>query len=199
MVSKDIPYHSALKGTKLEQSVPVDRFTHKGSLAFVYDAFEPVPTDFDACDFFYMEPPYPAGAKVFDERVNISGRTYADLASRIADFISTTQKPVVIPMSKTVLRYYPTPTQTLEVDFVHSKGGQKTTLAVWNTYLGNPKTTEEALLSLLDTYECVGDMFCGYGHTALVALSQGKKFVVSDYNPLCIGYLAERLNQNDHS
>lgn len=193
----NIPYHSALKGTKIEQAEPLNRFELNGSIALVHDIFDPVPSDFDQCDFFYQEPPYPAGVKVFDQRVNIAGRTYADLASHISNFILNTDKPVVMPMSKTVLKHYPTTTQTIEVDFVHSKGGQKTTLAIWNTYIGSPKTTDEALHTLLDTYDCVGDLFCGYGHTAYIAHQRNKKFVVADYNPLCIGFIAQLLGENN--
>lgn len=195
----NIPYHSALKGTRIEESQPLDRFEHNGSVAFVHDVFNPLPKDFDACDCFYFEPPYPTGAKKFDERVGVSGRTYRQLVSHISEFICSTDKPVVIAMSKTIIKQYPHPTQTLEVDFVHSKGGQKTTLAVYNTYLGNPKTTDEALITLLKTYDCVGDLVCGYGHTAQVALSQNKKFVVSDYNPLCIGFIAERIKEYENN
>ena len=194
-----LPYHSALKGGTIENAQPLQRFVYGNSLAFAYDVFDPLPSEFDACDFFYMEPPYPAGVKVFDERMGISGRTYSDLAKRISQFIDSTNKPVVMPMSKTVIKHYPKPTQEFEVDFTHSVKTFKTMVYVWNTkyvwstQLAEPKTTEEVLVRLLNTHKCVGDLFCGYGKTAQIAVDQGKDFVVSDYNPSCIGFISTLL------
>lgn len=190
-----IPYHSALKGIRLEEAEPCARFEYGKSLAFVHDAFEPVPAEFDQCDFFYQEPPFPHGAKVFDARVNIAGRTYSDLAAHLSRFITATSKPVVMPVAKSALRLLPPTSQTLDVKLVHQKNGWTVKLGVWNTYIGAPKTTEEALHTLLDSYDCVGDLFCGYGHTAFVAAERGKRFVVSDYNPTCIGFIAKELGQ----
>lgn len=191
-----IPYHSALKGTKIEDAPPLDRFEINGSIGFVHDIFDPLPADFDKCDFFYSDPPYPAGMKIFDERVNISGRSYSDFADHISHFILTTNKPIVMSFSKTALKRYPKPEQIIEVEFVHSKGGITTTLAVWHAHLGDIKSTDDAINTLLDSSECVGDMFCGYGRTAWLAHRRNKKFVVSDYNPTCIGYTAQMLGIN---
>lgn len=191
-----IAYHSALKGTKIEEAAPLDRFELDGSIGLVHDIFEPLPSEFDQCDFFYADPPYPAGIKIFDERVNISGRTYSQFANHISDFIKATSKPIVMSFSKTVLSRYPKADQIIEVDFVHSKGGIKTTLAIWNAHLTGIKSTDDAIHSLLDIHNCVGDMFCGYGRTALIAHNRNKRFVVSDYNPTCIGYTAKMLGIN---
>jgi hypothetical protein len=190
---KKLPYHSALKNGTIEQSQPVQRFVYKNSVAFAYDIFDPLPNDFNACDFFYMEPPYPAGVKVFDDRVGISGRSYTDLAARISQFIDLTNKPIVMPMSKTVIKHYPKPMQAFETDFTHSVKGLKTMVYAWNIELKEYKTTEDVLIGLLNTHNCVGDLFCGYGNTAQIAINQNKDFVVSDYNPYCIGFISTLL------
>ena len=40
-------------------------------------------------------------------------------------------------------------------------------------------------------YSCIGDFCCGYGRTAKRFNEAGKRFVVSDYNPAWIGYMAK--------
>lgn len=190
-----LPYHTALKNGTIEQSVPMQRFVYNNSLAFTYDVFNAVPNEFNACDFFYMEPPYPAGTKVFDDRMGIVGRSYSDLAQRISLFIESTSKPIVMTMSKTAIKHYPQPLQSFEADFTHSIKSLKTMVYTWNVKVEECKTTKEILAQLLNKYNCVGDMFCGYGHTAMMAVNQGKNFVVSDYNPLCIGFISTLLSE----
>lgn len=191
-----LPYHTALKNGTIEESVPMQRFVYNNSLAFTYDVFDALPNEFDACDFFYMEPPYPAGSKVFDNRMGIEGRTYSDLAQRISLFIESTNKPIIMTMSKTAIKHLPTPLQGFEADFTHSIKSLKTMVYTWNVKIEEFKTTKHILSELLNEYNCVGDMFCGYGHTAIMAANQSKDFVVSDYNPLCIGFLAKLLGEN---
>ena len=52
-------------------------------------------------------------------------------------------------------------------------------------------TREQMLVGLCNNYSCIGDFCCGYGETGYYAILAGKRFVLSDHNPQCIGDIAE--------
>jgi hypothetical protein len=186
------PYHTALKSGTEEDAPPLNEFTVGDSIAFVYDVFDPVPAIYDQVDAFYTEPPWPHGTKVFDERVGVTGRTWADLANRIDFLIESTTAPVVIPLGKIALKRLPAPTVTYDVYMPHA--GAPAIIACWRTTLDQPKTTIDAARQLISRHTVIGDWFCGYGKTAVLAHEMNRRFVVSDYNPRCIGFLSQRFS-----
>ncbi len=45
------------------------------------------------------------------------------------------------------------------------------------------------LFHLAERYNRVGDFTCGYGRVGRIFSGAGKTWVMSDYNPTCIGYI----------
>lgn len=186
------PYHTALKSGHEEDAPPLNEFRLGDSIAFVHDVFDPTPDIYREVDAFYTEPPWPHGTKVFDERVGVTGRTWADLASRLESLIEETPAPVVIPLGKIALKRLPSPTVTYDVYMPHA--GDRAIIACWRTVLDNPATTIDAARQLISQHNTIGDWFCGYGKTAELANEMGRRFIVSDYNPRCIGFIAQRFS-----
>jgi hypothetical protein len=56
---------------------------------------------------------------------------------------------------------------------------------------GSYGVAPELLHALAQRYDVAGDFCAGYGRTARFFLRSGKRAVVSDFNPQCIGYIAE--------
>jgi hypothetical protein len=52
------------------------------------------------------------------------------------------------------------------------------------------RLAQEFLYTLALRYEVAGDFCCGYGRTGRFFLRSGKRAVLSDFNPSCIGYVA---------
>lgn len=191
---KSNAYHSALKGFKVEDSEPVERFDYGNSVAFRHDIYDPYPSNlYQRCDIIYTEPPWPAGSTVFDKRLGIEGRRWADLAQHLAQTIASVDIPVVLTAGKSFIKYLPTPDYTAEVTYSGSLG--KCLVFAYRTTLPDLATGDEIKSYIMSNYNCIGDWFCGYGQTAFAALEAGKDFVVSDYNPQCIGYIKDFLTQ----
>jgi hypothetical protein len=47
------------------------------------------------------------------------------------------------------------------------------------------------LHAIAQRYDTVGDPCCGYGRAGRFFLRAGKRAVLSDFDPHCIGYIAE--------
>jgi hypothetical protein len=186
-----IPYHSALSNGSIENAPALNRYEAADGIAFTHDLFDPLPAEYETADCFYAEPPWPAGVKVFDERVGIAGRTFGDLMLKVAAIIESDSRPVMMPVGKTALRKLPSPDACHQVLLPSSKA--HCLLASWNWEFTPQQTTIDSALELISAHSTVGDFACGYGHTAWLARSLGKRWIVSDYNASCIGFIASRL------
>lgn len=179
-------YHSALHKPN---SYPLVGAIQLGnSFAFSHDLMrKDVPSDYNDCDIFYMEPPWIDGFKIFEDRANISHeRTYEDLMLGVSKFVFL-GKPAVIITGKKGLKYLPKP----DAEAGTILNGAAARVVMYGTTVANVSNCMTILDELAGRYFRVGDPCCGFGRTAKAFKSAGKDFVVSDYNQECIGYIAQ--------
>jgi hypothetical protein len=55
--------------------------------------------------------------------------------------------------------------------------------------------SREFLHTLTEHYKCAGDFCCGYGRTGRFFLRAGKRAILSDVNPQCIGYICAHAHE----
>jgi hypothetical protein len=55
--------------------------------------------------------------------------------------------------------------------------------------------TADIIDALAITYRCVGDFFCGYGNTGWGFVQRGRRYVMSDLDAQCVGYIADHEAQ----
>lgn len=184
------PYHSALHD---ESYYPqIFRVDSGRSTAFVHDVTTGMlPPEFDRCDVFYTDLPWKDGVSVFDERMGIEGRKYADFMHAVAKIVvSVLPRPVVLITGKSSLKYLPM------VDGVYPTklNGADAVAACWRVSpVKQWKTTRNVLEDLASRYTVAGDFCCGYGRVAEYFKEPERSCVMSDYNPRCIGGVAERF------
>lgn len=183
----EAPYHSAL-GSRAEQLADAcDRYEHPdGSVAVQFDIFSgPLPDAFDACDVLYLEPPWRDGFALYERRTGHTGRDWLALMERAGELIVSSGLPAVV----TISTWTPMPKpDRMELGRQHSLP-----CAYW-CYgdVGElPAQDVDVVAALADRFGCVGDFFAGYGRSARIFAAHGKRWVLSDYNPHCIGYIAQ--------
>lgn len=193
-------YHSSLSDP--EQATPRRRVRIGASVAFVADLGAGLPKEYAACDLLYSEVAWEHGYKLFVERAG-GGNDYATYLHELGRIAETAPAPCIFICGKRALREMPKPAETVPVNL--NTGGRFIAEAVAVTYrcrLPRVKErhrdwtnidTEHLLHALADRYACVGDPSCGYGNTGRVFLAHGKRFVMSDVNPACIGHIAEHV------
>jgi hypothetical protein len=184
-------YHTALKGGKLEDAEPVNSFTYGDSIAFQHDIFDPYPEIYKKCDIIYFDPPWREGAKIFDERVGITNRSFEQLTGRISELILQIDTPVILSCGKWGEKLLPEPDWAVETNL---KGtvGQCFVYGYRTSYMGF-SYGKDLLPLIAQKYNVLGNWFCGYGNVAFEAIKHNKNFIVSDYNPKCIGYIKSQL------
>lgn len=162
-----------------------------GSLAFVYDVLNgKLPPEYDRCDVLYADLPWRSGFKVFNDRADISdGRTYHDFMAAVSKIVAQGNRPIILVTGRHALPLLPPPTQTSAVQMPGT--GQDALAIFYNLVTSTDWMAIYGLLrQLARVYECVGDFCCGYGNAARVFAQHGKRYIVSDVNPQCIGYIA---------
>lgn len=196
------PFHSALAPEAPAIIGPTSKRWINGSMAFVLDASEPLPSQyFTECDVWYVEPPWPRGLAKFDARAGkVTPGGFTALMKKIAGDIESAKFPVIMMLSKQAQRIVPKPIARREMNLVGAAAfhGHPVQACFWNLEppadLPLPDTT--ALIAWLATrYQCVGDFCSGYGNAAVMFHRAGKRFIASDYNAQCITRLISRVDE----
>jgi hypothetical protein len=171
----------------------VQRWEGSGCLAFVHDlmAASQLPGEYIVCDVLVTDLPWQKGYETFNERAGVDdGRTYGTFMARISEIVESTSVPLWLITGKHALAKLPQPDAALFMQLNEDDAiavGYRPGTEVERSYGVAP----EFLHALSQHYDVVGDFCCGYGRTARVFLRAGKRAVVSDFNPQCIGYVAE--------
>jgi len=183
-------FHSALH-EDLANIKPVGRAeSTTGSVAFVHDIMKPLPAEYLTCDILYAEIPWHKGMEIFDRRAGVESRLYAELIGAVERIIDRFKIITVLPLGKTALKMLPEPDQTSTVTI----NGAASMLAVYHGFLPIHFQTDIQVSNYLAiNYQRVGDFCCGYGRIGRIFQEHGKTFVMSDYNPKCIGYVKQSL------
>lgn len=162
-----------------------------GSLAMVHDVLAgPLPDAYEDCDLLYADLPWRAGFPSYNQRAGVDDtRTYRQFLEAVTGVVRAARRPVVLVTGRHALSHLPTPTQILPVTMPVL--GQAAVTLLYNLVVADPwTTTTDALERLAGMYRRVGDFCCGYGASANAFVQVGRTFVVSDYNPECVGYVA---------
>lgn len=184
-------YHSAHK--RPVDSPVLSRWEGERCAAFVHDLMSSptLPPEFSLCDVFLVDPPWQKGYGTFNERAMVSdGRTYAGFLRRVSEIIESETAPMYLVTGRHALSRLP------QADVILPMRLNEDDATVIGYRSGNEAednygVVQEFLHALAQRYEAVGDFCCGYGRTARFFLQAGKSAVVSDFNPQCIGYIAE--------
>jgi hypothetical protein len=194
LVVSDI-YHTALSAKKNDVAAsPVPRWNDTRGLAFVHDISSGViPSEYEQADVFYSEPAWRHGYQKFAAASEVKPLgDYDDYLSTQLKFINDSGIPSFLVIAQSMIeRCNPRHAHPVKL-----RGGDAV-LAVWNTTL-NVKVDEcdRVIDHLSATYDCVVDPSCGYGNVSRWFHRNGKKFIATDINPVCIGVIAERI-END--
>ena len=161
--------------------------------AFVHDILSAptLPGSYGQCDVIVTDPPWQVGFETFNQRAGVmDDRTYSQFVARVGDLVESESVPFYLVTGRHALRKLPTPDVTLPTMLNED-------VAVIVGYRPGPEmegaygVAPEFLHALAQRYDVAGDFCCGYGRTARVFLRAGKRAVVSDFNPHCIGYIAQ--------
>jgi hypothetical protein len=179
-------YHSALREDAV-QAPRVYRWERKGCQAFVHDISIGLPMEMHACDVLYVDLPWLDGYDEFNRRAG-KGLVipYEKWLYRLSGTLSLSGKPWVASGGAAALR-------GLGAEWVTRFQLNGSTAVLMGAGLSPVVERDQfaVLAHLAKRFACVGDFCAGYGRTARAFLHYGKKFVVSDMNPRCIGYIAE--------
>lgn len=183
-------YHTALSEPA---SAASPREYWAGSLchAFVHDVTLGFPCEFDECQVLYSEIPWADGHEEFYDRAGqVLRPTYPELMYQLNCELAQFARPWVIVGGYAMTRHlgcqWFTPV-TLNGSTAMAMGAYGPPPPIGTASAG-------ALLQWLSgnsNYYNVADPFCGYGRTARIFAEAGKKFVATDINPDCIGYIAQ--------
>ncbi len=185
-------YHSAHRPP--HDAPELDRWEGPSCLAFVHDLMSSpsLPPEFDVCDVLSAEIPWQRGFGTFNERAQVSDdRTYGQFLGRVSEIVAAESRPVYLLTGRHALGRLPEPDSIAD-----------TMLNEWEAvilgYRPDPQiaagtfgVTQELYHALAQRYETAGDFCCGYGRTGRFFLRSGKRAVLSDFNPQCVGYIAE--------
>ena len=180
-------YHSALHAPAVISLA--QHFTLGESVALVHNLTDgPLPPEFAACDVFYADIPWgQTGLARFNERAGV--RTpYPEFIAAVTVTLDTIKRPAVIVTGQRDAALLPIPEQRMETRL----NGARAVALIYRALLPTHVPDTVKLLHLLaDKYQRVGDFCCGYGRAGRIFMGRGKRFTLSDYNPACIGYIAQ--------
>lgn len=153
----------------------------------------PLPQEYQQCDVFYTDPPWLAGFDTFNRRAEIHDqRTYRQFTEKLGAIIEATYSPMYIVAGRNAEKQLPPASK----EGLLSLNGQPAVVYLYRTdIMPNVMDAVGLLQWLAQTYSCVGDFCCGYGRTGKMFTLARKRFVMSDYNPSCIGYIAQQWEQ----
>lgn len=184
-------YHGAHKPTALSR--PLDRWESERCVAFMHDLMSAptLPPEFADVDVLFAEPPWQKGFGTFNERAAVDdGRTYAAFISRLGEIIESATAPTYVVTGRHALPRFPTPDAQLPMMLYQDQA----VVAAYRTGTEaetNYESVPEFIAALAQRYGSVGDFCAGYGRTGRFFLRAGGRAVLTDYNPLCIGYIAD--------
>lgn len=186
------PYHSALsKGQPQEAEPLTGKFQDgRGNICFTWDVNNrEIPDQYRSCDLIYAEPSWPAGLKEFDQRAGVGSPSYAYYATSLGLIIRELAVPTIMMISKITLRHLPPPDFTTVVIL----NGNRADVGFWNGAFAAGESNLELIRNLASQYNRVGDFCCGYGTTGRLFIEAGRTCVLTDYNAVCCGFVAQNM------
>jgi hypothetical protein len=140
---------------------------------------------------FYSDLPWYTnfGFQRFNDRAAVyDGRTYQQFMDAITAILTTVQVPTMFVTGHHAKPHLPPPTYKFPLHL-----NEYPAVAYCYHFDGKPPVAKSAaavLHEMADRFACVGDYCCGYGTAGRIFAQHGKRFVMSDFNPQCIGAFA---------
>ncbi len=157
----------------------------------------PLPPEYKACDVLYTDLPWRPGFEEFNRRAGVEGREYQEFLAAVSRIVNDFPGPVVLVTGKHARRDLPAPDHVMKSRL---NGAPCIALSYRldpAKFCINPEfcfcDVEMFLTWLAERFECVGDFCCGYGRVGRIFQEYGRRWVMSDFNPTCIGYIGENL------
>jgi hypothetical protein len=187
----DLPlYHTALKGAVMNSAPRVHVETGSG-IAFLHDIRQGLPILYDSCDVLYTDLPWRAGFAAFEGRAGEPpGASYAGFLSAVGEVVRAERRLTILVTGAHALRLLP----DAEQDLGMTLNGDSCIAAVYHGEVPHLDDTVNLLHWLADQYNCIGDFCCGYGRAGRIFKDHEKRFIMSDYNPRCIGYIGDTFH-----
>lgn len=186
-----VAYHGA--HDPIVDAPAIDRWEGERCVAFVHDilAADTLPADYNVCDVLVTDLPWQRGYETFNDRAGVvDDRTYATFMQRVAELVEATTIPAYLITGKHALPKLPGPDITLPM-MLNEWEAVAISYRPGTEVDGRYGVAPEFLHALAQRYETAGDFCAGYGRTARFFLRSGKRAVLSDFNPHCVGYIAE--------
>lgn len=187
-----VAYHGAHRDTV--QAAPLDRWEGERCVAFVHDLMSAptLPGEFHGCDVFVTDLPWQKGYETFNQRAGVAdGRTYAGFMARVSEIVESLTVPVFLVTGRHALPKLPTPDAVLSTR-LNEDDAVAVCYRPGSEAGGSYGVAPELLHALAQRYDMAGDFCAGYGRTGRFFLRSGKRAVLSDFNPRCVGYIAEQ-------
>jgi hypothetical protein len=183
-------YHTAL-GDPVP-ALPRLRVRRPSGLALVHDiVIAPLPAEYAQCDVLYTDLPWNSGFQEFEERAGAPrGRSYSLFLGAVRRLVQYSSLPTILITGQHAVPHLPVPS-TIEDTTLNGRP-----CVQLNYRIELPQrfaNTVELLTYLAGRYRCIGDFCCGYGRAGRIFAEHGRRFVMSDYNATCIGYIGDNL------
>ena len=191
-VTNKFVYNSAIHNQPPDGGqLKLTRYESNGCIVIAHNVLDPLPIEFQQCDILYAEPSWRSGIARFNERAGIKV-DFKEYVNSIREIIINSEVPVVLNWGVNETKQMPVPDMAYMSKLWNISD---CTLSIYNTHSEWPKfqSTESLFWWLSQKFECIGDFNCGYGNSGKRFLEQGKKFVMSDYDQQCVGYIAKTL------
>lgn len=166
---------------------------HKENRCYIFNhnmCSKEIPEEFKLADFIYSEISWSQGFEKFRNKYDFDG-TYLEYIENVGRVIKELGIPAFIPCGKLAFNKLQKiiGNGTLFMDY--KLRSTASCLGVFNVdncdEYSSITSVEELFDKLKDYYNCVLDFSCGYGQHLL----QFKKFIATDINNYCLGYLKE--------
>lgn len=190
MASKKI-YHSAIKGFSEYREHAETYFEHDGNYGIVYDLESglPYPEPVYKAQFIYCDLPFQRGYQTFNNRAGKNkGAGWKNMVTMARKMALDLDIPYYFMGDKSFEQIFQIEFQIPMKWVVHNGNG-----IVFSNRQSWATDNEELMESLYKTHDIGLDMACGYGALGQIALKSGKKAILMDINPYCIGYLRHEL------
>jgi hypothetical protein len=184
-------YHTALRSGQVVTAVPCHYYEDGPDVAFVNDVLEErsLPAEYERADVIFSDCPWPAGFARFEHRAGINGnhppRSWLDLLEAYIAQVQALDKPFVFSMNRSKHPELPQP----DTKVPGRLNGARCMLWCYGIEVAGGDVVD-VLHDLAERYETIGDPMCGYGRSGRIFNEHHRNFVMSDYNPFCIGYIA---------
>jgi hypothetical protein len=188
---EQLPYHTALKHGSEKKAPPRDRVEARAGTAFVHDIRSGLPAAYEACDVLYSEIPWPAGFVVFEQRAGKApGASFKTFVKAVRDIVQSEHRLTVLLVGQAALRGLPVPEQRMDIKL----NGGLATVVTYHDQIPAFPDSYSLLHWLAEHFDCVGDFCCGYGTSGAIFEQHGKRWIMSDHNAHCIGYIGETFS-----